>query len=847
MFGVPSGAKTQSSTRALKSIAAALLISTSLSGSFVLAAESDVETQIVKSTTPVSFSISSGSLAEAISAFGRTANLQIFYPADLVRGKKSAGVTGAMPEGQALEKILSESGLRFRYIDENTITISGPQQSRLDGSSVVQLDEIRVTGTNVRSGKGTSISIGADEVQTKYAANIDSLLRAQAGVFTKNSDEQKGLIVNIRGMQGPGRVNSMIDDVPQNFRNVSGHSGTHDPLVYVDPILLAGVDIQKGAVDGANGMGVLSGAANFRTISADDVILEGQESGVMLKTSLGTNGQDFSSMVAGATNFNLDGFGEGSVLAAYAVAKTDSYKDGKGQTIPGTDLYRSGSQVATFDPVDTPTSGLLKVNYAPTDAALFEFGAMQHKKSFFAQYANYIWSITNKSAYAKFHYSPAGNLIDLHSRAYLGLTDVVFPESGGGAAEGREGKTTSYGFDVDNTSHFILSEGLQLNWLTGLAFASEEFKANDARGSNPQGGLQKYGIFTNAGLSYGQWDLTLGLRYDGWQTDGITEYETAGHGSCPSGGSNCPYVEEERSGNDINPSIELTYQPLDWLQVYGRYAHSTRPPSTSEMFYAFHDFNGTGNSGTNNLALLAEQQKGWDIGFKMQSDNLLFDNDQGRLTVNYFNNQIENYIGQGVDEGTAEDLFAALMAASAAGDYVEVARIQTLMLYGSTLQYQNYDETVHMQGVEVGFGYDIGYAYLNGAYAWSETNQPKGMWTGVGNSTGMVPKHVGTLDLGTRWLDESLILGGRMRYVGDSGQPMGMWLNGAELGDYGLESYTLYDLYGNYKYSESLEFFANVENVFDKYYIPAQSSPEQIESGAGGPGRTLKAGLTLRF
>ena len=79
----------------------------------------------------------------------------------------------------------------------------------------------------------------------------------------------------------------MIDGIPQTFRNMSGHGGSYDDEVFVDPGLVASADVAKGAVAGAAGMGALAGAANFRTIGIDDV-LDGEERvGGMLKFSAG--------------------------------------------------------------------------------------------------------------------------------------------------------------------------------------------------------------------------------------------------------------------------------------------------------------------------------------------------------------------------------------------------------------------------------------------------------------------------------------------------------------------------------------------------------------------------------
>jgi hemoglobin/transferrin/lactoferrin receptor protein len=159
--------------------------------------------------------------------------------------------------------------------------------------------------------------IDTETVRERMTGKIDTAIRMTPGAFTRQLDEQPGVTVNIRGMQGMGRVNQMIDGVPQTFRNLSGHTGTFDNMVYVDQNLLAGVDITRGAAPGADGMGTLSGAANFRTIGIDDVLLPGKDYGGLVTLQAGTNGYDFSRLTAGGWRNSILIDGSFSVMWAF--------------------------------------------------------------------------------------------------------------------------------------------------------------------------------------------------------------------------------------------------------------------------------------------------------------------------------------------------------------------------------------------------------------------------------------------------------------------------------------------------------------------------------------------------
>ncbi|NJO22579.1 MAG: TonB-dependent receptor plug domain-containing protein [Sphingomonadales bacterium] len=63
--------------------------------------------------------------------------------------------------------------------------------------------------------------MGRSEIETFGSTNMDDVLRSIPGVSTRDSTNP-GVAVNIRGFEGSGRVNMMIDGVRQNFR-FTGH------------------------------------------------------------------------------------------------------------------------------------------------------------------------------------------------------------------------------------------------------------------------------------------------------------------------------------------------------------------------------------------------------------------------------------------------------------------------------------------------------------------------------------------------------------------------------------------------------------------------------------------------
>ena len=147
-------------------------------------------------------------------------------------------------------------------------------------------------------------------------------------VHARKPAEPGSSAVNIRGFEGSGRVNMMIDGVRQNFR-FTGHEA--QGFAYVDPSLLAGVDIARGAVvDGGRcrclgWCGQSSHARRRRHHQAR------QERRRADQLHLRHQWRGLEEMLAGGvTNGNV------GIAGAISHHEPDNYKNGDGMTVPFT-------------------------------------------------------------------------------------------------------------------------------------------------------------------------------------------------------------------------------------------------------------------------------------------------------------------------------------------------------------------------------------------------------------------------------------------------------------------------------------------------------------------------------
>jgi len=86
------------------------------------------------------YNIPAGSLATALNRFSETTNIQLVYDASLTRDLTSPGIKGTMPPAVALSRLLSGSGLSYKFNNGKSVTLT-------KASANITLGPVRVGGT----------------------------------------------------------------------------------------------------------------------------------------------------------------------------------------------------------------------------------------------------------------------------------------------------------------------------------------------------------------------------------------------------------------------------------------------------------------------------------------------------------------------------------------------------------------------------------------------------------------------------------------------------------------------------------------------------------------------------
>lgn len=135
----------------------------------------------------------------------------------------------------------------------------------------------------------SNVYIGREEIERYRIDAAGDVLKGLNGVYNMNTRTAGGAITpNIRGISGKGRIPVTIDGTEQTVDVWMNNYGVSDRN-YVDPALFRSIAVDKSP-DLSRGMkpGV-GGSVAIRTIEADDILLEGEKWGLMLRTEASNN------------------------------------------------------------------------------------------------------------------------------------------------------------------------------------------------------------------------------------------------------------------------------------------------------------------------------------------------------------------------------------------------------------------------------------------------------------------------------------------------------------------------------------------------------------------------------
>jgi hemoglobin/transferrin/lactoferrin receptor protein len=252
-----------------------------------------------------SFDIPAKSLTEVLADFGQQSGLQISVDAANVRDRSSPGVRGRLSIADALQRLLAGTGFTW-HLSGNLVTLERVRAT--DGGDGQQApivtEALKIEGAAGAQGTGierdagrrdevfdrdiSSTFAGKDEVERYKGVNPADVLKGMVNVFSGDSRNSGALDPSIRGIQGPGRVPVIIDGTEQALTVWRGYNGASNRN-YIDPSLIAGVEVLKGPVSVRGVNASTGGAVVINTLDVADILKPGRKFGIELHLEGGNN------------------------------------------------------------------------------------------------------------------------------------------------------------------------------------------------------------------------------------------------------------------------------------------------------------------------------------------------------------------------------------------------------------------------------------------------------------------------------------------------------------------------------------------------------------------------------
>lgn len=862
------------------------------------------------------FNIPAQSLSSVVGAFGRQSGLQVTLATPAAGNVRTNAVTGSFTAREALSRLLAGTGVNFRIAGNGRTVVIGTGQSTVDLSAAegtTVLETITLTGKTGRNSiagsgyQGTpdwvyetpaSVSVvGREAIQSAGVRNTRDVFNRVSGVYAGEGNGSFPTVSpNVRGLQESGRVVVSIDGARQNAQRGAAFGGATSYTAsagqgYVDVAFIRAVEIEKITNARSGNAGSLGGKVEFRTVSADDLIAEGENKGGEVNISRGTNGYDFQGSVLGAVR-SPDG--PLSFVAGYSRTIMDEYKVGTKGEARSTALTMK--DLLGRDGWSTFFKG--EGDFGDVKASL----SWMHQENDFVQGASEVIdreSVRNDSVVAKLDWDPESELIDFKSSLWLNdnMTHELRAARKYAVETNLDMGLRSFGGSMENTSRFDTVAGaLSLNYgaeafrdiatsvATSAKIAENPSFASSYTSFSPAGRRDVASLFLNGELEPADWiTLSGGVRYDWSRLKGsatyysVRDYMVTTTVPCdairnhytaldyfnqvfapanpswaaryalylarvwPTTSANC------MPGTGTTTNTPVTEYPEHNVDIDRTYS-AWLPSATIELkpvdwFRPYVSYSQSLRPPTILEAFFAGARPGDSPGYEYAPNQAL----RAEKATTYEIGANMSFDGVLLDDDSIRIKMAAFRRE--VKDYIALGYLVTDQVLDRTYtSFVNLDGTTYMRGLEFEGNYDARSFWIGGSATFLKTEWPEKTQVfsnGTTTTTGEIvawpgdvaPKVKLTLDGGMRFFDEKFSLGARLNHVTPTqSRTLDTEGNLREVTD----PYTTVDLYGSYAFNDKATLRFAVNNLTDRKYIPAASAYT-------APGRTFIATMNVKF
>ncbi|EOF8195702.1 TonB-dependent hemoglobin/transferrin/lactoferrin family receptor [Yersinia enterocolitica] len=456
---------------------------------------------------------------------------------------------------------------------------------------------------------GVVTVIDASMPQKQTATTAGEMLQNVPGVTVTGAGRTNGQNVNIRGYDQYG-VLILIDGIRQGIK------GAHFNGTFLDPALIKKVSVIRSPSTSLFGSGALGGVIAYQTVDAADLLAKDQNFGFRV-SGFGATGYHSTGMgmsVFGRTE-NLDG------IFAFSKRKVGNIYHGNGSEAPNDEAINNLMLKTTTYLSDSQslTTALRYYNNRALEPRMANQSAPNPNMN--------INPMMNRSTIqrdAELTYRLQPQQLDwLDATAQLYYTEINVSDDVRREGYGSR-KQATRGIKLENRSQlFTHSPAAHL-----LTYGVESYQQQQI----PKGVIRSFPpAEINFSSGWLQNELTLrdlpvtllaGTRFDRYK--------------------NSRENFADREAKNWSSRGAVTVNPTDWLMLFGAYSQAFRTPTLAELYNDSIHFSIPNkwfpviNRWKPNPNLKPESNVTREVGFGLQFDSLLADNDSVKFKTSYF-------------------------------------------------------------------------------------------------------------------------------------------------------------------------------------------------------------------
>ena len=274
----------------------------------------------------VEFDIPAQDLDTALTALADRANLKLLFTSEQVAGKRTEGLAGSFTAEEALRRLLAGTGLRYRFMSADTVTLESESSGRAEGPET-KLEPVVISATRTETPVSeltrsvTVVEREEIERQSRIDRNLGAVLSKSVPGFSQSTEALTDFGQTLRGRN----FLTLIDGVPQSSPLRDGRRS----LNTIDADAIERVEVVRGG-SATYGFGATGGVVNIITRRPEEGRVNGHsEAGIKVST---TNPDD---SLEWHTNHQVSGrVGEVDYLLGGTFVQRNGFFDADGDRIP---------------------------------------------------------------------------------------------------------------------------------------------------------------------------------------------------------------------------------------------------------------------------------------------------------------------------------------------------------------------------------------------------------------------------------------------------------------------------------------------------------------------------------